>query len=849
MTIIMEVDENNDETFSRVSNLLSSDISTCDNFIKSNKKLLPEIINHAGHLVTETSPSNVALRNTFLIVCSKLMLYNKYLKQHIEPWLCKIGSPWNWCQEPSSKKQRVDPCVDTLVLGACYQLLLHCDRLRTSWDWVEIFQYLTSSDRETKFLVTEILRVLFDLTESAVSELRNKFLSGVSCYDLTLKFKIEKWKEAVVLAEDCQQSDVTCTPSRVASINHVSLPKCATVNTSDSGLVEVPSTTHNLQSVGAAVCVGQPVLIVGDVGVGKTSLVLEWGARCGHEVVTLQVSDSTDARLLVGLYRCTEIPGQFVWEPGLLTRAVLNGQWLLIEDIDRASQDVISLLSPLVQDGQLNVPSLGGQIQPAPGFQLFLTQRDTGVSGVREELAKLVRAVPVTSLSQDELKQIISTRFPVLEDLTEKILRLFTIIRDPANHIEYHDLGKLRYVLGNSRCVSTRDLIRWCDRAASVIDNSSDIQTAAELLYQDAMDIFSRFISDISVRNVVAEEIAFTLNISKERATYYTSSHKPNVSLKKSGLQVGRVLVPISASGDNFSPPQSVFSVTRHAAVLLESVARAVTCQEPVLLVGETGVGKTTSVQFLAEKTGRKLRVVNMNQQSDSADLLGGFKPVSLQRSLHRLREMFVQLFCETFSTNNNAKFLGHLDTCFTDHRWNDAIQLMNHTLKAAMNKVRNDKLLYPRWKEIKSKIKISIDLVKRTDLATVFAFIEGILTEAIKDGDWILLDEVNMAPASVLECLSQLLDKNGSVTLYEAGEHKSITRHPDFRLFACMNPATDTGKCDLPPGLRNRFTEVYCDEMNCKEDIMMLVTDYLTNLALPAAKISSIVTFYMQVH
>ena len=79
------------------------------------------------------------------------------------------------------------------------------------------------------------------------------------------------------------------------------------------------------------------------------------------------------------------------------------------------------------------------------------------------------------------------------------------------------------------------------------------------------------------------------------------------------------------------------------------------TSSEPVLLVGETGVGKTTSVQFLAEKTGRRLRVVNMNQQSDSADLLGGFKPVSLQRSLHKLREQFTQLFCQTFSTSNNA--------------------------------------------------------------------------------------------------------------------------------------------------------------------------------------------------
>ena len=111
-----------------------------------------------------------------------------------------------------------------------------------------------------------------------------------------------------------------------------------------------------------------------------------------------------------------------MWEPGLLTRAVTSGHWLLIEDIDRASQDVASLLCPLVQEGQLNVPSLGGLVRPAPGFQLFLTQRDHSGATVREDLAKLVRTVTVASLSQEELKTVISSRFPNLSDLAEKIL-------------------------------------------------------------------------------------------------------------------------------------------------------------------------------------------------------------------------------------------------------------------------------------------------------------------------------------------------------------------------------------------------------------------------------------------
>lgn len=91
------------------------------------------------------------------------------------------------------------------------------------------------------------------------------------------------------------------------------------------------------------------------------------------------------------------------------------------------------------------------------------------------------------------------------------------------------------------------------------------------------------------------------------------------------------------------------------------------------------------------------------------------------------------------------------------------------------------------------------------------------------------LLDEINLATAETLECLSGLLESNsGSLTLLERGDNKPIVRHKDFRLFACMNPATDVGKKELPAGLRNRFTEFFTGELLDKQDIMIIVNDYL---------------------
>lgn len=41
------------------------------------------------------------------------------------------------------------------------------------------------------------------------------------------------------------------------------------------------------------------------------------------------------------MYRCTDVPGEFVWQPGTLTQAVTKGHWILLEDIDYAPLDVV----------------------------------------------------------------------------------------------------------------------------------------------------------------------------------------------------------------------------------------------------------------------------------------------------------------------------------------------------------------------------------------------------------------------------------------------------------------------------------------------------------------------------
>lgn len=79
--------------------------------------------------------------------------------------------------------------------------------------------------------------------------------------------------------------------------------------------------------------------------------------------------------MLLGTHCCTEVPGEFEWKSGILIQAMTEGHWLILEDIDCAPMDVISLLVPVLQSKTVVLPGHASPIRAAAGFQLFATQR------------------------------------------------------------------------------------------------------------------------------------------------------------------------------------------------------------------------------------------------------------------------------------------------------------------------------------------------------------------------------------------------------------------------------------------------------------------------------------------
>lgn len=134
--------------------------------------------------------------------------------------------------------------------------------------------------------------------------------------------------------------------------------------------------------------------------------------------------------------------------------------------------------------------------------------------------------------------------------------------------------------------------------------------------------------------------------------------------------------LPSALTASEESGSDRPFTITRQTARLLDFLAASVTLAQPVLLVGETGVGKTTTIQYLSSLFRKEVVVINLSSSTESTDLFGGFKPVDVDFALRPMVEEFRTLCAETFSAKKNAAFLGEVSNMLHGKMWPELLAL-----------------------------------------------------------------------------------------------------------------------------------------------------------------------------
>ena len=412
------------------------------------------------------------------------------------------------------------------------------------------------------------------------------------------------------------------------------------------------------------------------------------------QIVTINLADrSLDAKTLLGsLSSSPTEPGTFVFVEGTLTRAIRHGRWLVLEDVDRAADDVLCTVAELVerikqraqsavgggwggasssitgtgsfQDG-VGVLAGGRWVPAAEGFMLFATRSvQSSAAAAERDIASRSPTffgaqywsnvwLPLPTI--DEIRQIIFGRFPKLhEAVAGKLVEVWDAVRTAANAVSGPSTGA-----GMSRDVGIRDLVKWCERAQHALPRDLEITHITqnpifqEEIFIEARDVFLGAFptSSLAGRSASSKYLAIVaalqegLSLSAERVDWILTGRTPEVILPSSDTessgtaQFGRArlqkLVKRKAvTGE--SGRKHPYALTKPFLSLLERLAVCAQLAEPVLMVGETGTGKTAAVGHLASTLGRNLVALNLSNQTEASDLLGGFKPVNEAEEIER---------------------------------------------------------------------------------------------------------------------------------------------------------------------------------------------------------------------
>jgi len=530
----------------------------------------------------------------------------------------------------------------------------------------------------------------------------------------------------------------------------------------------------------------------------------------------------------------TSTGGSFKWCDGALLKAIKNGDWVLLDELNLASQSVLEgLNSCLDHRACVYIPELGQTFDCPPTFRIFAAQNPLAQGGGRKGLPKSFlnrfTKVYVEALTKDDLHGIVSTTFPMLPpNLVENIVRFNESVQKDIEDREYGQLG-------SPWEFNLRDVFRWCDLISNQYKVSGKIEAGA---FSDTI-YMQRFRSDRD-RALLAKRYESCFgNLDCTRID-------PALEYTHDSVQIG--LATLERNIDVLPPSDSIIlgeepSLLRHLVRPMEAVALCVQMSWPCLLVGPPASGKSTILKSLAESCNRQLEEIALTPSSDVNELLGSFEQIDAAEVEARLLDALKNI------CNRACVILTHDDSQL---KFLEDISTSYHALVTKMNEFRRT-LTAPVVISEKATLKIAEKLLSSArkacvlsdqfgqtcttelasaerDLATFkkstsakndangvhFRWFDGVLVQALEMGYWVHLENVNFCPSSVLDRLNPLMETGGELVLTEcgikedenggvAGTSRVVKPHPNFRLFLSMNPAFG----EVSRAMRNRCIEV----------------------------------------
>lgn len=565
--------------------------------------------------------------------------------------------------------------------------------------------------------------------------------------------------------------------------------------------LEAPTTGVNAMRVVRAMQLRKPILLEGSPGVGKTSLISALAAASGNPLTRINLSEQTDLMDLFG----SDVPveggqsGEFAWRDAPFLQAMQRGHWVLLDEMNLASQSVLEGLNACLDHrGEAYISELDRTFKCHPEFCVFAAQNPHHQGGGRKGLpASFVNRftiVYVDTLNLEDLQLIATRLYPGIpqDDVAKVITFVVLLDREVSQKRSFGSLG-------GPWEFNLRDTLRWLGLLST---------TEGLLAFQDPSEFVDIVIKQrfrtVEDRARVDELFAQVFGFAPAKRHLY---HQ----LSKDHFQVGHALLP--RNSDAQPVPTQKTTLLKRNLRSLETIMTAIQQRTPVILVGHSGAGKSSIIKLLASVAGAELDEIALNNDIDTTDIVGGFEQVDISRSISALFAELQRFVGESTIQALRGGFvpgsavLGLFDAGASEATYDiERLHRLHTALTAIAAESGTD--LFSRFMK---QCEILISQAHQASTAR-FEWVDGMLIHAIEQGKWLVLDNANLCSPSVLDRLNSLLELNGYLVVNEhsdtSGEPKIVRPHANFRLFLTMDPRHG----ELSRAMRNRGIEVYMD-------------------------------------
>ncbi len=513
----------------------------------------------------------------------------------------------------------------------------------------------------------------------------------------------------------------------------------------------------------------------------------------------------------------------------------------VVAKLGQAFPDLSKEVKSVLRGNVLNSPEA---VTPTSVVALEGAFGDTDKAGLKELHRSFQAGNDLNAVSiAPKAKQVLEAFGAILKNppppvIDDKVLLQMSILH---NEMVKASEGRVVGKKGGPYPFTLRDMLKLSKR----IKHYSKINPGLnqfQLAWQQARDVYRERFMTKADRDTV--EHFFQLSFGDPKVNPQGSPPETDhlISMEKTSTEVrfGDTSLPINPNGGDYVPDERAKLIATPGTVRkMTRLARAAALDEPVLLVGETAAGKTAMVRWLAHETNNEFRRVNLSNHTDTSELIGGYFPAvevgydSAREALDAIKQNSnLKSALEATLTKMDPSAKAAVDKLYNnpESHSGEAAKQTQKEVREAIGRILGDdqmRLAFEDEEEAGAELRQGLESSFRT-VPGKFEWRDGIIIEAMKKGQWVVLDEINLAEPAVLERLNSLLDADRSVVLTEhLGER--VKADSRFRVFATMNPATNDygGRKELSPAMRNRFTEQWFEGISERSEILQIAQEW----------------------